>query len=174
MSDTPRTDAKETPIAELLRGVPITERLCIPFQWDKDKRETGHNFIPIGSHAHKAADLIEQLQHDLAATIAALRSANTPIANVTLSGDAEYWKERAEKAEAALAEMKNHSDAATKALGNCYTMARRALRDEPTNGRWLDIKRFCEEAGLKPQILRASFPTEITDGSKVKEPSNES
>lgn len=43
---------------------------------------------------------IVQLERDLAAAQEALRRANTPIANVTLSGDAQYWQERAQRAEA--------------------------------------------------------------------------
>ena len=64
-------------------------------------------------------------------------------------------------------------DAAVKALGNCYVMARRELQrlkrlpsvDAVVIERWEHVKRFCEETGLRPQILRATLPTEITDGS---------
>lgn len=58
------------------------------------------------------------------------------------------------------------------ALGNCYTMARREIQRHKNGGdpltieRWGHVKRFCEETGLREQILRASFPTEITDGSE--------
>lgn len=40
------------------------------------------------------------LRAALATAQEALRRATTPIANVTLSGDAEYWQERAQRAEA--------------------------------------------------------------------------
>lgn len=54
----------------------------------------------------------------------------------------------------------------TKALSDCYMLACRQLR-RPNNLKpedWQHIKRFCEETGLKPQILRAAVPTEITGG----------
>lgn len=65
----------------------------------------------------------------------------------------------------------NEHPALLKALGNCYTMARRELHrlrgESPPSmqrERWEHIKRFCEETGLREQILRASLPTELTDG----------
>ncbi len=39
-------------------------------------------------------------KRDLAAAQEALRRATTPVANVTLSGDAQYWQDRAQRAEA--------------------------------------------------------------------------
>ena len=41
----------EKPIEELLRGIPQDHRICIPFQWAEDGRETGHHYIPVGRQA---------------------------------------------------------------------------------------------------------------------------
>ena len=60
-----------------------------------------------------------------------------------------------------------------RALGNCYMMAKREIArilngkadcDAMSLERWRHVQRFCEETGLKSSILRASLPTEITDG----------
>ena len=56
----------EKPIEELLRGVPQDHRICIPFQWAEDGRETGHHYIPVGRHAHQAAAEIAALRQQLA------------------------------------------------------------------------------------------------------------
>ena len=88
----------------------------------------------------------------------------------------DEWRDQAKqqqlRAEAAeLVQVPNEHTALLKALGNCYTMARRELHklrgESPPSmqrERWEHIKRFCEETGLREQILRASFPTELTDG----------
>ena len=55
----------EKPIEELLRGVPQDHRICIPFQWAEDGRETGHHYIPVGRHVHQAADKITALREEL-------------------------------------------------------------------------------------------------------------
>lgn len=66
-----------------------------------------------------------------------------------------------------------------RALGNCYMMSKREIArllnrspmdvgvksDQLTLERWNHVKRFCEETGQKSSILRATLPTEITDGS---------
>jgi len=49
----------ETPLSDLLRGVPFDHRISIPFQFAADGTETGHHMIPVGRHAHKAADALE-------------------------------------------------------------------------------------------------------------------
>ncbi len=65
-----------------------------------------------------------------------------------------------------------------KALANCYMLARRSVARFPSNlfpvqmthdqriqkDNWEHIVRFCEETGLKPNILREAVPTEITGG----------
>lgn len=67
------------------------------------------------------------------------------------------------------------------ALGNCYMMAKRELHrldraslkglagktyNSLAVEQWQHVLRFCEEAGCKSDILRATLPTEITDGGK--------
>ena len=59
----------EKPIEELLRGIPQDHRICIPFQWAEDGRETGHHYIPVGRHVHQAADKITSLREQLAEAI---------------------------------------------------------------------------------------------------------
>lgn len=54
------------PIEELLVAIPKDHRICIPFQWAEDGTETGHHFIPVGAHAHRAAATIADLRHQLA------------------------------------------------------------------------------------------------------------
>ena len=56
----------EKPIEEMLRGIPQDHRICIPFQWAEDGRETGHHYIPVGRHVHQAADKITALRKQLA------------------------------------------------------------------------------------------------------------
>jgi hypothetical protein len=62
-----------------------------------------------------------------------------------------------------------------RALGNCYMMAKREIarllnkgephgRDAVSLERWQHVKRFCEETGMKSSILRATLPTELTEG----------
>jgi hypothetical protein len=55
----------EKPIEELLRGIPQDHRICVPFQWAEDGRETGHHYIPVGRHAHRAVDEIAALREEL-------------------------------------------------------------------------------------------------------------
>jgi len=55
----------ERPIEELLRGIPQDHRICIPIQWAEGGMETGHHYIPIGRHAHQAADKILALREQL-------------------------------------------------------------------------------------------------------------
>lgn len=55
------------PIEELLVAIPKDHRICIPFQWAEDGTETGHHFIPVGAHAHRAAATIADLRRQLAA-----------------------------------------------------------------------------------------------------------
>ena len=55
----------EKPIEEMLRGIPKDHRICIPFQWAEDGRETGHHYIPVGRHAHQAAAEIATLREAL-------------------------------------------------------------------------------------------------------------
>ena len=55
----------EKPIEEMLRGIPQDHRICIPFQWAEDGRETGHHYIPVGRHAHRAVDEIAALREEL-------------------------------------------------------------------------------------------------------------
>lgn len=71
-----------------------------------------------------------------------------------------------------------HLQSAQRALGNCYMTAKREKhrlnrtgRVEVIHGldttsveRWGHVMRFCEEAGCKSDILRATLPTELTDG----------
>lgn len=67
----------------------------------------------------------------------------------------------------------------TKALADCYMLARRAVTPLLRGARdgfrlthaqmtekenWEHIIRFCEETGMKPEILRAQVPTEIIGG----------
>lgn len=74
--------------------------------------------------------------------------------------------------QSATGDIQAQNHALLKALGDCYTMARRELSRHKSSGdpltieRWNHVKRFCEETGLREQILRASFPTEITDGTR--------
>lgn len=62
-----------------------------------------------------------------------------------------------------------------RALGNCYMMAKREIArilngksqtDAVSLERWRHVQRFCEETGLKSSILRATLPTELTEGSE--------
>lgn len=84
--------------------------------------------------------------------------------------NAQEWLERGEKDYAResmiVAALLREHETAMKALGNCYMMACRRARGvaTPENADWNNVKRFCEETGLKPEILRASLPTEITQG----------
>lgn len=57
---------------------------------------------------------------------------------------------------------------AVKALADCYMMACRRARGVATaeNADWNHVKRFCEATGLKPNLLRAALPTEMTEGQK--------
>lgn len=55
----------ERPIEELLRGIPQDHRICIPIQWAEGGMETGHHYIPVGRHAHQAADKILALREQL-------------------------------------------------------------------------------------------------------------
>lgn len=60
----------------------------------------------------------------------------------------------------------------TKALADCYMMARRAVarlkretpQDERSLKEWSHVIRFCESAGSKSTMLRDSMPTEIQGG----------
>ena len=63
----------EKPIEEMLRGIPKDHRICIPFQWAEDGRETGHHYIPVGRHAHRAADEIAALREKLVQALAIAR-----------------------------------------------------------------------------------------------------
>ena len=56
--------AEETPITDLLRGVPADHRTEWEIQWDESGNATGHSMCPIGHLAHRAADLIESLQQE--------------------------------------------------------------------------------------------------------------
>ncbi len=63
------------------------------------------------------------------------------------------------------------------ALTNVYTLARRGLRrsvkldDAQSADYWNHIIRLCEDAGCRSQgVLRASLPTEMTDGSAALPP----
>ena len=60
-----RNNQSEKPIEELLRGIPQNHRICVPFQWAEDGRETGHHYIPVGRHVHQAADKITTLREQL-------------------------------------------------------------------------------------------------------------
>lgn len=59
------------------------------------------------------------------------------------------------------------------AVTNCHTLARRALSHAPAldsyhREKWEHVQRICEKAGARSAgVLRASVPTEITDGSEV-------
>jgi chromosome segregation ATPase len=107
--------------------------------------------------AHMGAKLeLAEAKSELTATKWALESANAHLES----------PERADKSEAALAERDAEIARLIKALGDCYTLSRRELRKNPNDEQWGHIKRFCEETGMRPQILRASFPTEITDGGE--------
>ena len=73
-------------------------------------------------------------------------------------------------------EIREQRDVLVKALGNCYMMAKREIarylnHDWVNNAtsleRWQHVKRFCESAGCTSSILRATLPTEITDGSVI-------
>jgi hypothetical protein len=55
----------ETPLEELLRGMPKDSRMTIAFQWAEDGRETGHQLIPVGRLMHEAADEIERLKQSV-------------------------------------------------------------------------------------------------------------
>lgn len=86
---------------------------------------------------------------------------DSPEYNDTNIGDP---RETPEEKEIARLEAKNQK--LMKALGNCYMMARRrakvATQFERTQ--YEHIIRFCEETGLKAEILRAQVPIEITGG----------
>lgn len=70
--------AAQTPLVELLRDIPRTERLVI----DEGNYTTHH--IPVGIHCHDAADLIEAQAKE----INALKSlANAPIAKVEVTDE---------------------------------------------------------------------------------------
>lgn len=140
MIDTPRTDLAQ------FSGIPEMGR---------------------GSRFVVEADFARQLERELHAAI---------ICAGVASKERDEWRDQAKqqqlRAEAAeLVQVPNEHTALLKALGNCYTMARRELHklrgESPPSmqrERWEHIKRFCEETGLREQILRASFPTELTDG----------
>lgn len=59
------------------------------------------------------------------------------------------------------------------AVSNCHTLARRRLRPAAASSDtewWQHILRICEKAGARSEgILRASLPTEITNGSGESE-----
>jgi hypothetical protein len=62
-----------------------------------------------------------------------------------------------------------------KALADCYVMARRQLRRKATMDAgqveaWQHVARFCEETGLKAQLLRETLPTEMTEGNFLSSP----
>ena len=63
---TKETDARETPLVELLRAIPATHRVSIPFQWSESGFETGHHLIPVGHLMHRAAGEIDSLRAQLA------------------------------------------------------------------------------------------------------------
>lgn len=48
------------------------------------------------------------------------------------------------------------------ALANCYALARRRARRKDADPSWQHIIRFCEEAGLKGEILRTGPPANQT------------
>lgn len=92
--------------------------------------------------------------------------------------ETEHMKELAEDAMFAAAACRK-LEATLKALGNCYMLANRSvtpLRRVARDGfrlthaqmvekdNWKHIIRFCEETGMKAEILRAQVPTEITGG----------
>lgn len=57
-------------------------------------------------------------------------------------------------------------------LRNCLAMAQRQIRANPASAEaWLHVVRFCKDAGVVPQILRASFDgpgdTAGADGPRV-------
>src|SRR5882757_6384550 len=59
------------------------------------------------------------------------------------------------------------------AVSNCHTLARREINRLEKGGallqmieRWQHVLRICEKAGARSKgVLRASLPTEITEGS---------
>jgi DNA-binding GntR family transcriptional regulator len=51
--------AKEVPLTEQLRSVPIDYRTSYAIQWDENGAETGHRFIQVGYMMHRAADAID-------------------------------------------------------------------------------------------------------------------
>lgn len=89
--------------------------------------------------------------------------------------NAQEWLERGEKEYAresmiVAALIREHS-AVVKALADCYMMACRRARGlaTPNTADWNHVKRFCESTGLKSQLLRASLPTEMTEGLPATE-----
>lgn len=64
------------------------------------------------------------------------------------------------------------------AVSNCHTLALREIRRLEKGGallqmidRWKHVQRICEKAGARSKgVLRASLPTEITDGSAQLQP----
>ncbi len=60
------------------------------------------------------------------------------------------------------------------AVGNCHMLARRALARTMSafdREKWEHVLRICEKAGARSQgVLRASLPTELTEGSPLGNP----
>ena len=56
------------------------------------------------------------------------------------------------------------------AVTNCHTLARRRLHRQSQDAEWWQhVQRICEKAGARSAgVLRASVPTEITDGEEVE------
>jgi len=50
------TQCAETPLVDLLRGIPKDHRITVPMMCDEDGREIGHSMIPVGHLMHRAAD----------------------------------------------------------------------------------------------------------------------
>jgi hypothetical protein len=54
----------QTPLIDLLRGVPEALRGHWASQWNEDGLSTGHTVAPVGMYCHQAADRIASLEAD--------------------------------------------------------------------------------------------------------------
>jgi hypothetical protein len=52
----------QTPLVELLREIPIGQRISWECQWAEDGSATGHAMCPVGELAHRAATQIDFLK----------------------------------------------------------------------------------------------------------------
>ena len=90
------TQCAETPLVDLLRGIPKDHRITVPMMWDEAGREIGHSMIPVGLLMHRAAD-------ELATAQAPMLVDETY--EMAPRAAAEYYRDQARAAQARVAEL---------------------------------------------------------------------